>query len=111
MKFPSRSAQLSLAIEPAEDSPKRARSRADLIEQLARVTPAERSLLGLKALIGVAMNKTDFLTLLSGSGVAAPGHGSWSYPSVNPMLNRLLSLGLLNPDFSCVESLRHDLAI
>ncbi len=111
VKFPSRSAQLSLAIEPAEDPPKRARSRDDLIEQLARATPAERSLLGLKALVGAAINKTDFLTLLNGSGVAAPGHGSWSYTSVNPILNRLLSLGLLDADFSCVEPLRHDLAI
>ena len=34
-----------------------------------------------------------------------------TYTMVNPMLNRLLSLGLLNADFACVESLRHPLAI
>jgi len=111
VKFPSPSSQYSLAIEPAVAPPKRAPSRDELIEALARLTPAERSLLRLKALVGVATNKGDFLTLSSGSGVAAPGGGGWSHPTVNPILNRLLSLGLLKPDSSCVESLRHDLAI
>ena len=80
-------------------------------EQLARLTPTERRILRLKALVGVATNKNDFLTLLNGSGVTAPGGGSWSYNLINPILNRLLTLGLLKPDFSCVESLRHALAI
>lgn len=111
MKFPSRSSQLSLANEPAATPVRRARSRDDLSEQLTRLTPAERSLLRLKALVGVATNKGDFLILLSGSGLASPSGGAWSYASVNPILNRLLSLGLLAPDFSCVESLRHPLAI
>ena len=81
------------------------------IEQLARLTPAERSILRLKALLGVARNRNDFLTLLHGSGVTTPDGGSWGYNFVNQILNRLLSLGLLKPDLSCVESLRHDLAI
>jgi len=102
---------LSLANEPAADPPKRATLRDDLPEQLARLTPTERRILRLKALVGVATNKNDFLTLLNGSGVTAPVGGSWSYNLVNPILNRLLTLGLLKPDFSCLEPLRHALAI
>jgi len=102
---------LSLAIEPAADPPKRATLRDDLPEQLARLTPAERRILRLKALVGLATNKNDFLTLLNGSGVTAPGGGSWSYNLINPILNRLLMLGLLKPNFSCLEPLRHALAI
>jgi hypothetical protein len=106
-----RSSQLRLAIEAAEDPPMRATLRDDLPEQLARLTAVERRILRLKALVGVATNKNDFLTLLNGSGVTAPGGGSWSYNLVNPILNRLLTLGLLKPDFSCLEPLRHALAI
>src|SRR5208283_4575691 len=45
------------------------------------------------------------------SVIAALGGVSLTYNMVNPMLNRLLSLGLLNADYSCVESLCHPLAI
>ena len=111
MKFPSGSSQLNLAIEPPAEPPKRAVSRDDLPEQLARLTPTERAVLRLKALVGVLTNKNDFLTLLNRSGLPAPDGGSWTYNNVNPILNRLLALGLLKPDFSCVDSLLHDLTI
>jgi hypothetical protein len=107
-----RSSQLSLpiAIAPAADPPARTTLRDDLPEQLARLTEAERTLLRLKALVGVATNKSDFLTMANASVIAALGGVSLTYNMVNPMLNRLLSLGLLNANFS-VESLRHPLAI
>ena len=70
-----------------------------------------RTLLRLKALVGVATNKSDFLTMANASVIAALGGVSLTYNMVNPMLNRLLSLGLLNADFACVELLRHPLAI
>ena len=113
MKADFRSSQLSLAIAiaPAADSPRRATPREDLPEQLARLTEAERTLLRLKALVGVATNKSDFLSMANASGIAGPGGASLTSNTINPMLNRLLSLGLLNADFSCVESLRHPLAI
>ena len=107
MKFPSGSLQLNLPIQQS----KRAASRDDLPEQLARLSPMERAILRLKALVGVATNKNDFLALLNRSGIPMPGGGSWSYNSVNPILNRLLALGLMKPDFSCVDSLRHDLTV
>lgn len=99
MKSHFRRSQLSLAIEPAADPPKRATLRDDLPQQLARLTPTEQRILRLKALVGEATNKTDFQTLLNGSGVTAPVGGSWSYNLVNQILNRLLTLGLLKPDF------------
>ena len=113
MKADFRSSQLSLAIAiaPAADSPRRATPREDLPEQLARLTEAERTLLRLKALVGVATNKSDFLSMANASGIAGPGGASLTSNTINPMLNRLLSLGLLNADFSCVESQRHPLAI
>ena len=113
MKANFRSSQLSLpiAIAPAADPPARTTLRDDLPEQLARLTEAERTLLRLKALVGVATNKSDFLTMANASVIAALGGVSLTYNMVNPMLNRLLSLGLLNADFACVESLRHPLAI
>ena len=99
-----RSSQLSLpiAIAPAADPPARTMLRDDLPEQLARLTEAERTLLRLKALVGVATNKSDFLTMANASVIAALGGVSLTYNMVNPMLNRLLSLGLLNADFACV---------
>src|SRR5208283_5954681 len=106
-----RSSQLSLPIAPAADAQTRTTLRDDLPEQLARLTEAERTLLRLKALVGVATNKSDFLTMANASVIAALGGVSLTYNMVNPMLNRLLSLGLLNADFACVESLRHPLAI
>ena len=71
-----RRSQLSLAIEPAADPPKRATLRDDLPQQLARLTPTKQRILRLKALVGEATNKTDFQTLLNGSGVTAPAGGS-----------------------------------
>ncbi len=113
MKANFRSSQLSLpiAIAPAPNPPARAPLRDDLPEQLARLTEAERTLLRLKALVGAATNKSDFLTMANASVTAALGGVSLTYNMVNPMLNRLLSLGLLNADFACVELLRHPLAI
>ena len=110
MKANFRSSQLSLQIAPAAEPPTRTTLRDDLPEQLARLTEAERTILRLKALVGVATNKSDFLTMANASVSAGPG-GSLTYNTVNPMLNRLLSLGLLNADFSCPELLRHPLAI
>ena len=106
-----RSSQLSLAIAPAADLPKRAASRNDLPEQLARLTEAERTILRLKALVGIATNKSDFMTVVGQAGIAGSGGVSLTNNTVNTMLNRLLSLGLLKADFSCVESLRHPLAV
>ena len=106
MKFSSGSLQLNLPIQPS----KRAASRDDLPDQLARLTPAERTILQLKALVGIVTNKNDFLALLNRSGIPMPG-GPWSYNSVNPILNRLLALGLLKPDLSCVDTLCHDLTV
>ena len=99
-----------IVIAPAVDPP-RATSRDDLPEQLARLTEAERSVLRLKALVGVATNKSDFLSMANASAIAGPGGASLTSNTLNPVLNRLLSLGLLNADFACVESLRHPLAI
>jgi len=107
VKFSSGSLQLNLPIQPS----KRAASRDDLPDQLARLTPAERTILQLKALVGIVTNKNDFLALLNRSGIPMPGGGSWSYNSVNPILNRLLALGLLKPDLSCVDTLCHDLTV
>ena len=111
MKVDFRSLQLSLPIAPAADAPTRPTLREDLPEQLARLTEAERTLLRLKALVGVATNKSDFLTMANASAIAGPGGASLTSNTINPMLNRLLALGLLNADFSCVESQRHPLAI
>ena len=112
MKADFRSSQLSLpiAIAPAGDPP-RATPREDLPEQLARLTEAERNVLRLKALVGVVTNKSDFLSMANASAIAGPGGASLTSNTLNPVLNRLLSLGLLNADFACVESLRHPLAI
>ena len=111
MKVDFRSSQLSLQIAPAADARTRTTVREDLPEQLARLTEPERTLLRLKALVGVATNKSDFLSMANASGIAGPGGASLTSNTINPMLNRLLSLGLLNADFSCVESQRHPLAI
>ena len=111
MKFPYRSAQLNLPNEPVAAPPKRALSRDDLPEQLARLTAVERGVLRVKALVGGVMNKNDFLTLLSRSGVTALNGGAWTANGLQTVLNRLLSLGLLKPDFSCIEILLHTLAI
>ena len=111
MKVDFRSSQLSLPIAPAADARTHTTLRDDLPEQLARLTEAERTLLRLKALVGVATNKSDFLSMANASGIAGPGGASLTSNTINPMLNRLLSLGLLNADFACVELLRHPLAI
>ena len=111
MKADFRSSQLSLPIAPAADAPTRTTLREDLPEQLARLTEAEGTLLRLKALVGVATNESDFLTMANASAIAGPGGASLTSNTINPVLNRLLSLGLLNADFSCVESQRHPLAI
>jgi superfamily II DNA or RNA helicase len=111
VKYSSKSSQYALAVEPPAQSPKRALTREDLLNQLPRLTEAERGVMRLKALVGVETNKNDFHLLLSRSGVKGPDGGSWTSNNLNPILNRLLSFGLLRPDFACVESLRHALAI
>jgi len=73
VKADFRSSQLSLPIAPAADLPTRATLRDDLPEQLARLTEAERTILRLKALVGVATNKSDFLTMANASVIAGPG--------------------------------------
>ena len=77
--------------------------------------PVQRSTTGGGAIPSAAENSSRISASTSacenGSGVAAPDVGKWDWNNVNPILNRLLALGLLKPDFSCVESLRHALAI
>src|SRR5271166_1257121 len=94
VKADFRSSQLSLPIAPAADLPTRATLRDNLPEQLARLTEAERTILRLKALVGVATNKSDFLTMANASVIAGPGGASLTSNTISPMLNRLLSLGL-----------------
>jgi superfamily II DNA or RNA helicase len=104
------SSQLSLSITPAA-SLKRAAFGADQLRHFAHLTAAERIILRLKALVGIATNKSDFMSVLNAAGIRAPGGLAWSHKILNPILDRLIALGLLKADQSCVGPLRHPLAV
>jgi superfamily II DNA or RNA helicase len=103
------SSQLSLSIAPAAPL-KRAATSAGQPKQFVHLSEAERAILRLKALVGIATNKSDFMSVLNAAGIRAPGGLAWSHKSLSPIVDRLMAIGLLKADQSCVEPLRHSLA-
>jgi len=76
----------------------------------AALGPAERRIMELKALLGAPTSKTIFLDALRACGTPCPGGKSWSATSLNPILDELARLGLLDQAFACVPALTHRLA-
>lgn len=85
-------------------------SPESLLSQAGVLPPTERTILRLKALMGPATNKADFLAALVAAGSRAPDGKAWSHKLLNDVLNRLMSQGLLKEDLSCPEVLWHPLA-
>ena len=96
--------QLGMAITPG------VAPRVDPLQTLARRSPAERMILRVKALIGQATNKGDFITALSATGLTSPDGLAWSQKNLNPILENLRAARLLEEDLTCVAALRHVLA-
>ena len=88
---------------------------ATLEEQLrlvATLHPTERMVLRLKALIGQATTKGEFLAVINATGTRGPDGRPWSAQTVNGALDRLVSAGLLvEGEYACVMALWHPLAV
>ncbi len=79
--------------------------------QIEKLPAWERDLLCLKALFAWPANKTDFHTVAARAKLAGPGGLAWTHKTLTPVLERLVSLKLLNADFSCVTALWHPLTV
>jgi superfamily II DNA or RNA helicase len=78
-------------------------------EKLAALTPPERFILRLKALIGpAATGKTVFLECLNQAARPTPG---WSKASLNPVLQKLRAGGFLTEPFACAPAWLQPLAV
>jgi superfamily II DNA or RNA helicase len=81
-----------------------------LLSRIEKLSAAERNLLRLKALFAWPSSKGDFLGVAN-RAFSSPGVLAWTHKTLNAASERLVSLRLLNPDFSCVESLWHPLTV
>ncbi len=79
-------------------------SRTDL----ALLTPTERAILHLKALLGQAIGKTLFAECLNRLGLATP---AWQTRTLTPILESLQARHFLAADFTCAPHLLHPLAV
>ncbi len=75
---------------------------------LATLKPQERTILRLKALIGPATGKTQFLECLNRLGSSAP---AWTNKTLTPTLEALRAKRLLTDDFTCAPDALHGLAV
>ncbi|MEI8396450.1 MAG: DEAD/DEAH box helicase [Rhodospirillaceae bacterium] len=82
-----------------------------IFRQVASLHPTDRLVVRLKAFIGVATNKGEFLAVMNATGIRAPDGRPWSAQIVNPALDRLKSLGLLDEVYACPIELWHPLAL
>jgi superfamily II DNA or RNA helicase len=72
------------------------------------LTPQERTILSLKALIGTATAKTPFLECLNRLPQTTP---AWTSKTLTPVLEDLRGKGLLTDDLACLPALAHPLAV
>ena len=83
----------------------------DLPRLVAALQPTERMVLRLKALIGQATNKGEFLTIMNATGTRGPDGRPWSAQTVNGALDRLVAMGLIDGEYACYPALWHPLAV
>ena len=84
----------------------------DQLRLVATLHPIEWMVLRLKALIGQATNKGEFLSVMNATGTRGPDGRPWSAQTVNGALDRLVSAGLLaDGEYACIPSLWHPLAV
>ena len=86
-------------------------SHETLLQRAAKLPATERQVLHLKALIGPATNKGEFLSVMNATGTRGPDGKAWAYKFINEVLDRLVAQGLLEVDFSCPVGLWHPLAV
>ena len=72
------------------------------------LTPRERTILWLKALIGGATAKTPFMECLNRLSKTTP---AWTAKTLTPVLEGLRSKGLLTDQLACMPALAHPLAV
>lgn len=92
-------------------APPKAVTLDQLLQRVATLTAAERLVLRLKALIGSVTTKVEFMTVISATGTRGPDGRAWGHSTVSAVLDRLVSQGLLDGDFSCPVRLWHPLAV
>ena len=84
----------------------------ELLRVVGTLHPTERLVLRLKALIGQATNKGEFLAVMNATGKRGPDGRPWTAQTVNVALDRLVSTGLLvDGEYACIPSLWHPLAV
>ncbi|MEI6986259.1 MAG: hypothetical protein WCK65_09025, partial [Rhodospirillaceae bacterium] len=102
-----------LVISQAMSQPSKIGSNEDLISQISRqiaeLTPTERMVLRLKALIGWTNDRGALLSVVTGT--RAPDGRPWSGKMLGALLDRLKSLGLLDESLSCPAPLLHWLTV
>lgn len=75
-----------------------------------RLGPDARLILRLKSLIVPAVTKTEFAACLARTALRTGAGKAWAPVTINPVINDLLSQGLLNADLECVPELLHQVA-
>ena len=84
----------------------------DPLRQVAMLNPTELMVLRLKALIGQATNKGEFLSIMHATRTRGPDGRPWSAQAVNGALDRLVSMGLLvDGEYSCFTIFWHTLVV
>ena len=86
-------------------------ARGDLLDRLLdryRGLAADaKTALRLKAMIGSDNNKSLFVACMAATGTRGPDGRTWSFKTVNQVLEQLRSKGLVSDSTSCVAQLLH----
>jgi hypothetical protein len=86
-------------------------SEGPLWDVFQRLEPPSQMVLRLKALIGAPVTRGAFIEVLRATGIRTPDGKAWSAISLNPLMDRLRSQGLLEDDLTVPDPLMHRMAI
>jgi hypothetical protein len=81
-----------------------------LRDRYARLAPDAKLILRLKSLIVPAVAKAEFAQCLARTGLRTRAGKVWTAAMIAPVINDLLSQGLLNANLECVPELLHPVA-
>jgi hypothetical protein len=83
---------------------------AALWGRYVRLAPGAKLILRLKSLIVPAVTKSEFAECLARTGLRTHAGKARTGATINPVINDLLSQGLLNANLECVPELLHQVA-
>jgi hypothetical protein len=73
-------------------------SLAQSSDTLPALSPSDRAIAELKAVIGEGVNKAVFFDVVRGTGLLAPDGRAWSYAKLNDSINLLIRKRVLSAE-------------